>query len=186
MISFLLVMHHLPHSSPSFNASFMKLVPFLGKPIPEKIVIQFNIEHISERRSTCFQHWSIDSSHICGMGCTFGDIGRLQCYPLVRFLVSMQLYQTVDNIHQICATGWLETSPETIFYFNFHSNPCQAIFNYKRKSTAGWSIGTILLDVTGGILSMLQMVVNAYNYGKWLSITSLYANLLNIFFFVQF
>ena len=40
--------------------------------------------------------------------------------------------------------------------------------NYKRKSTVGWSIGNIFLDFTGGILSMLQMIVNSYNYGNQL------------------
>lgn len=42
----------------------------------------------------------------------------------------------------------------------------QAILNYRRRSTVGWSIGNILLDFTGGMLSMLQMILNAYNYGK--------------------
>lgn len=42
----------------------------------------------------------------------------------------------------------------------------QAVMNYRRKSTQGWSIGNILLDFTGGLLSMVQMMLNAYNYGK--------------------
>ncbi|XP_008551440.1 cystinosin homolog [Microplitis demolitor] len=46
----------------------------------------------------------------------------------------------------------------------------QAYYNYRRKSTIGWSIGNVLLDFTGGILSMLQMVLNAYNYDDWKSI----------------
>jgi len=46
----------------------------------------------------------------------------------------------------------------------------QAVLNYRRKSTAGWSIGNILLDFTGGTLSMLQMILNAYNYDDWVSI----------------
>jgi len=46
----------------------------------------------------------------------------------------------------------------------------QAFMNYRRKSTEGWSIGNILLDFTGGILSMLQMILNAYNYNDWESI----------------
>ncbi|XP_017752194.1 PREDICTED: cystinosin homolog isoform X2 [Eufriesea mexicana] len=46
----------------------------------------------------------------------------------------------------------------------------QAYYNYKRKSTVGWSIGNIFLDFTGGILSMLQMILNAYNYDDWESI----------------
>ncbi|XP_078050353.1 lysosomal cystine transporter cystinosin isoform X2 [Augochlora pura] len=46
----------------------------------------------------------------------------------------------------------------------------QAVYNYKRKSTVGWSIGNIFLDFTGGVLSMLQMILNAYNYDDWDSI----------------
>ncbi|XP_018394902.1 PREDICTED: cystinosin homolog [Cyphomyrmex costatus] len=46
----------------------------------------------------------------------------------------------------------------------------QAFYNYRRKSTVGWSIGNIFLDFTGGILSMLQMILNAYNYDDWDSI----------------
>ena len=38
--------------------------------------------------------------------------------------------------------------------------------NYRRKSTVGWSIGNILLDFTGGSLSILQMFLLAYNNGK--------------------
>lgn len=42
----------------------------------------------------------------------------------------------------------------------------QALMNYRRKSTVGWSIGNILLDFTGGMLSMLQMMLNSYNYSE--------------------
>ncbi|XP_060081480.1 cystinosin-like [Ylistrum balloti] len=42
----------------------------------------------------------------------------------------------------------------------------QAYMNYKRKSTVGWSIGNVLLDFTGGSLSLLQMFLLAYNSGK--------------------
>lgn len=37
--------------------------------------------------------------------------------------------------------------------------------NYRRKSTEGWSIGNVLLDFTGGVLSILQMIVQSYNNG---------------------
>jgi cystinosin len=42
----------------------------------------------------------------------------------------------------------------------------QAVMNYRRKSTVGWSIGNIILDFTGGMLSMLQMILNSYNYSR--------------------
>jgi cystinosin len=37
----------------------------------------------------------------------------------------------------------------------------QAYMNYCRKATTGWSIGNVLLDFTGGILSIMQMIVDA-------------------------
>uniref|UniRef100_A0A1A9ZL98 Cystinosin homolog n=1 Tax=Glossina pallidipes TaxID=7398 RepID=A0A1A9ZL98_GLOPL len=69
----------------------------------------------------------------------------------------------------------------------------QALMNYRRKSTVGWSIGTILLDFTGGTLSMMQMILNAYNYDDWASIfgdptkfgLGLFSVLFDVFFMLQ-
>ncbi|RNA17603.1 cystinosin-like isoform X1 [Brachionus plicatilis] len=62
----------------------------------------------------------------------------------------------------------------------------QAYINYKRKSTVGWSIVNVLLDFTGGSLSLLQMFLLAFNYNDWTSIfgspTKLGLGLLSIFF----
>ncbi|EYC20404.1 hypothetical protein Y032_0022g607 [Ancylostoma ceylanicum] len=49
----------------------------------------------------------------------------------------------------------------------------QAILNFRRKSTAGWSIGTILLDFTGGNLDVLQMCLQCWNVADW---TAFYGN----------
>jgi len=46
----------------------------------------------------------------------------------------------------------------------------QAWFNFSRKSTTGWSIGNILLDLIGGVLSILQMFLLSANYDDWVSI----------------
>ncbi|KAH9492053.1 hypothetical protein Btru_026650 [Bulinus truncatus] len=46
----------------------------------------------------------------------------------------------------------------------------QAYMNFRRKSTDGWSIGNVLLDFTGGFLSLLQMFLLAYNSDDWGSI----------------
>ncbi|CAO1433342.1 unnamed protein product [Diamesa serratosioi] len=69
----------------------------------------------------------------------------------------------------------------------------QAVMNFKRQSTSGWSIGNILLDFTGGTLSMLQMMLNSYNYNDWQSIfgdptkfgLGLFSVLFDILFIVQ-
>jgi cystinosin len=50
--------------------------------------------------------------------------------------------------------------------------------NYKRKSTAGWSIVNVLLDFTGGSFSLLQMFFLAYNYSNFDS----FKTILNLFF----
>ncbi|CAG8502426.1 8214_t:CDS:2 [Paraglomus occultum] len=43
----------------------------------------------------------------------------------------------------------------------------QAYLNYKRKSTVGWSIHNIALDFTGGTLSLLQLILDAYLANDW-------------------
>ncbi|KAK8161546.1 PQ loop repeat-domain-containing protein [Phyllosticta citrichinensis] len=47
----------------------------------------------------------------------------------------------------------------------------QVWINYKRKSTVGWSIDTILLDISGGILSNLQLFIDSALEGDWTGIT---------------
>ena len=38
--------------------------------------------------------------------------------------------------------------------------------NFRRKSTIGWSIGNILLDLTGGVLNFGQMGVQSIDQRK--------------------
>jgi hypothetical protein len=44
----------------------------------------------------------------------------------------------------------------------------QAIFNFTRKSTDGFSIGNILLDFTGGVANYAQMAVQSIDQGLYL------------------
>ncbi|KAL4979459.1 PQ loop repeat-domain-containing protein [Aspergillus desertorum] len=43
----------------------------------------------------------------------------------------------------------------------------QAWVNYKRKSTRGWNIAQILLDFTGGVLSLAQLVLDSALQDDW-------------------
>lgn len=69
----------------------------------------------------------------------------------------------------------------------------QAYFNFRRKSTRGWSIGNILLDFTGGAMSMIQMFIIAFNYDDWSSLfgdptkfgLGLFSILFDVLFMVQ-
>ncbi|KAH1487153.1 hypothetical protein LV164_000875 [Aspergillus fumigatus] len=47
----------------------------------------------------------------------------------------------------------------------------QAWVNYKRKSTEGWSISQILFDLTGGVFSLLQLVLDSSFQSDWSGIT---------------
>lgn len=43
----------------------------------------------------------------------------------------------------------------------------QVFLNFKNKSTEGLSMGYVLLELTGGTFSTLQMLLLAYNFGKF-------------------
>uniref|UniRef100_A0A914HY55 Cystinosin n=1 Tax=Globodera rostochiensis TaxID=31243 RepID=A0A914HY55_GLORO len=47
----------------------------------------------------------------------------------------------------------------------------QAILNFKRKSTVGWSIGNVLLDFSGGFMDICQMCLQATNTNDWSAFT---------------
>ena len=47
----------------------------------------------------------------------------------------------------------------------------QVWVNYKRKSTQGWSIWQILFDVTGGVLSIVQLIIDSSLQADWSGLT---------------
>ncbi|KAK3308954.1 uncharacterized protein B0T15DRAFT_123987 [Chaetomium strumarium] len=47
----------------------------------------------------------------------------------------------------------------------------QVMFNYRNRSTRGWSIMAILLDFSGGILSIAQQSIDSYLQRDWSGIT---------------
>ncbi|OKL59631.1 hypothetical protein UA08_05074 [Talaromyces atroroseus] len=47
----------------------------------------------------------------------------------------------------------------------------QAWLNYKRKSTTGWDIRQILLDITGGVLSLVQLILDSSFEADWSGVT---------------
>jgi cystinosin len=47
----------------------------------------------------------------------------------------------------------------------------QAWVNYKRRSTRGWSIVQILLDLTGGVLSLVQLIIDSAFQDDWSGVT---------------
>ncbi|GAA5981742.1 hypothetical protein JCM11641_004232 [Rhodosporidiobolus odoratus] len=56
-------------------------------------------------------------------------------------------------------------------YISFAKYVPQAVINYRRKSTEGWSITNILLDATGGTLSLTQLMLDSWLDNDWRGIT---------------
>ncbi|KAL5118349.1 hypothetical protein ACEQ8H_003698 [Pleosporales sp. CAS-2024a] len=68
-------------------------------------------------------------------------------------------------IDVIYALGYVKLATVFIKYIP------QAWVNYKRKSTVGWSIYPILLDFSGGWLSLAQLVMDSVLQDDWTGIT---------------
>ncbi|XP_043710790.1 cystinosin homolog [Telopea speciosissima] len=66
----------------------------------------------------------------------------------------------------------------------------QAYMNYKRKSTQGWSIGNILLDLFGGLMNYAQMAMQSIDQDSWVNfygnIGKTLLSLVSIFFDLLF
>uniref|UniRef100_A0A0N4Z5J7 Cystinosin homolog n=1 Tax=Parastrongyloides trichosuri TaxID=131310 RepID=A0A0N4Z5J7_PARTI len=43
----------------------------------------------------------------------------------------------------------------------------QILSNYRRKSVAGWSVGVVICDFTGGFMANVQMILQAVNTNDW-------------------
>jgi len=69
----------------------------------------------------------------------------------------------------------------------------QAWLNYKRKSTVGWSITNILLDFGGGVLSLIQLLLDSGLAQDWSGVTgnpvkfglSILSMLFDVLFIIQ-
>jgi len=70
-----------------------------------------------------------------------------------------------DQVVQLYTLGYVKLLCTFVKYIP------QAWMNYQRKSTQGWSIAQILFDLVGGILSLLQLVIDASFQGDWSGIT---------------
>lgn len=90
------------------------------------------------------------------------------CYAcLTALLVTLVLIwsRVMAWIDVVYVLGYIKLAVTFVKYIP------QAFVNFKRKSTAGWSIHQILFDVTGGVLSMVQLVIDASFQDDWSGIT---------------
>ncbi|GAA5933958.1 hypothetical protein JCM1841_002545 [Sporobolomyces salmonicolor] len=72
---------------------------------------------------------------------------------------------TIAWLDLVIFLSWLK------LYISFAKYVPQVVLNYRRKSTEGWSIENIILDLTGGTLSLAQLVLDAWIDADWRAIT---------------
>jgi len=88
--------------------------------------------------------------------CVFGLISLIGLIVVVLHKITWLSYLYIFSYMKLCVT--------LIKYVP------QAMMNFRRKSTEGWSIGNVLLDFTGGTFSIFQMFILAFNTSDWPSI----------------
>ncbi|CAJ0585759.1 unnamed protein product, partial [Mesorhabditis spiculigera] len=77
------------------------------------------------------------------------------------FALILSLFHKITYLQFVTSLSYLKMAVTCSKYFP------QAVYNYQRKSTVGWSIGNVLLDFTGGLLDVLQMVLQGWNVDDW-------------------
>lgn len=65
--------------------------------------------------------------------------------------------------------GFCHAAP-TLFY-RLPPGPSQVWLNYTRRSTDGWNIDNVLLDFTGGVLSLTQLLLDAGCARDWTKVS---------------
>lgn len=104
----------------------------------------------------------------------------------VVILVIMQVSGVVipNAANAVAFAGYSKTLITLVKYMP------QVYLNYKRKSTVGWSLENIILDLTGGSLSLVQLMIdvfardnlNAFNPIKFsLSVIAIFFDLVFLF-----
>uniref|UniRef100_A0A6B2LF13 Cystinosin homolog n=1 Tax=Arcella intermedia TaxID=1963864 RepID=A0A6B2LF13_9EUKA len=104
--------------------------------------------------------------------CLSYERGNQKVAEITILLVSCVI--TASFIQLFLCIGYVLTWVDYLSYFSyvkvgvtFLKYVPQVYINYRRKSTEGWSIGNIILDTTGGVLSFLQIFLDGFGSGNW-------------------
>ena len=84
---------------------------------------------------------------------------------LVMFIISLHLVSLCSWLTCLYLLSYLKLG---ITFVKFLP---QVVTNYRQKSTKGWSVGNVVLDLAGGLASLLQMILVALNSSDWTSLT---------------
>ncbi|GAA5948263.1 hypothetical protein JCM3765_001342 [Sporobolomyces pararoseus] len=84
---------------------------------------------------------------------------------LLFFIASSSTFARFEYLDVITYLSYVK------LYISFAKYVPQVKLNQARKSTVGWSIENILLDLTGGTLSLAQLVLDSWSSHDWRGIT---------------
>ncbi|CAL8102951.1 unnamed protein product [Orchesella dallaii] len=121
---------------------------------------------------------------------TISDTGKMLLCTLLVFVFVIFIVAASKAISWLTFLTWCSYVKLVITLIKYVP---QAYLNWYRKSTSGWSIGNVLLDFTGGIFSLTQMIFIAFNHNDWASFfgdltkfgLGFFSILFDIFFMVQ-
>ncbi|KAB0799845.1 hypothetical protein PPYR_07725 [Photinus pyralis] len=112
---------------------------------------------------------------VTGLQCLIYERGSQTISLITRLMLGGFgiFYVVLFILRAVCVIQWLD-----FLYFSSYVKLVitvlkyipQAYLNWKRKSTSGWSIGVVNLNLAGGVCSIGQMALDAYNYDDWKSI----------------
>ena len=98
-----------------------------------------------------------------GFGCIFGVV-----WVIALVLIGERDFLVHSRWEWLDLTYALGIAKMLITVFKYIP---QVHVNYKRRSTVGWSIWQILLDLIGGVLSIMQLVIDSSLQNDWSSLT---------------
>lgn len=106
-------------------------------------------------------------------------------YPNSRnFFYFIQGTKTISpepSLGEISFLGYFKLAISTLKYLP------QLYWNYQRKSTAGWSIFNILMDLTGGLFSFGQMGLEAiFGLDVKINVVKLVLGIMVVFYDILF
>ncbi|XP_076062039.1 cystinosin-like [Oratosquilla oratoria] len=103
------------------------------------------------------------SRRVVSILCICISIGLVTAVVISMILVAVDVFWWLDVLYTM---SYCKLCVTAIKY------PPQLLYNFQRKSTEGMSIEAFYLDLTGGVMSLLQMFTLASNYDDWVSILS--------------
>lgn len=95
--------------------------------------------------------------------CTATAAFALLLFTAWAFALRLGFGGTFSYLDLLYATSMIKLSVTVVKYIP------QIVMNYRRQMTIGWSMGNVMLDFAGGVLSIAQMVIDSVSTSDWSS-----------------